>query len=492
MFRRLFMNNWKASRRSPVFGNSLWQKILVAFLAIYFLLNFLVLGFFTTEILEEVFPGASPFVKFNGLLIYYFLLDVMVRFLLQEYPVLSIQPYLTFPIPKNSLVHFVLQRSIPTFFNLLPLVIVVPFFFRVVLPDFGALAAVAWLITVVCFILLANFVGFYLKKTFNRKPVLSLLLLALLGAVYYLDTAGYLGLSTAFEGMMNGLMKQTYLAIIPLLLLVAAYQFVFNYLKKQLYLDSVSTERRTEEAGIYDFGFLSRFGQIGEMMQLEAKMLWRSKRSRTFVYMSALFLLYPLIFIGNPIMDSIGGKLALSIFVTGIFSFNYAQLLLSWHSMHFDFIITRNIMSKDLFHSKYVLLAGVTFGCYILTIPYVFLSKWFFYTLTVSMLFNIGWSIFMYMYVANYNSQKIDPGQGGAFNFEGFGAAHYVIIIPIIALPILIYYFPFGYLGRPFWGLAMVGIVGLLGILFREPILKLLVRHFEKRKHQIAADFRKQ
>ena len=98
----------------------------------------------------------------------------------------------------------------------------------------------------------------------------------------------------------------------------------------------------------------------------------------------------------------------------------------------------------------------------------------------------------MYMYIANYNSKKIDPGKGGGFNFEGFGAAHYVIIFPIIGIPILLYYFPFGYMGKPFLGLLTVGIVGLLGILFREKILKLLVKHFERRKHFIAADFRKQ
>ena len=191
-------------------------------------------------------------------------------------------------------------------------------------------------------------------------------------------------------------------------------------------------------------------------------------------------------------MDSIGGKLGISIFVTGIFAFNYAQLLLSWHSVHFDYILTRNITGKELIKSKFTLLAVVTFISFVLTIPYLFLNKWFFFTLLVAMLFNIGWSMYFYIYIASYNSKKIDPAKGGAFNMEGFGAAHYLIMIPILAIPILLYYFPFGMMGKPYLGLLVVGLFSSLGILFREKILDWLVAKYEERKHFIASDFRKQ
>lgn len=492
MFRQLFINNWKQKKRSPFLGNSTGQKIVIGFLAVYFFLNFLALGFIADKVLLEAYPDASPFVKFNGFLIYYFLMDIFVRFFMQEFPVLSIQPYLTMPVKKNTLIHFILVRSIPTFFNLMPFLVIVPFFFKVVMPEVGTLGALAWFVVTTSLVLLANFIGFYLKKTFDVKPLLAVLALAALGGLYYLDSAGYLPLSGSFETFMSVVATQPYLALIPVAVLAGMYWFVFGFFKKRVYLDTVSLERKTQEVGTYDFGFLNRFGKMGDMMQLEAKMLWRSKRSRTYAYLSLFFLLYPLIFLGNPMMDSMGGKLGMSIFVTGIFAFNYAQLLLSWHSTHFDYILTRNITGKELIYSKFTLLAGTTVISFVLTIPYLFLNKWFFFTLLVAMLFNVGWSMFMYIYIAAYNSKKIDPGKGGAFNMEGFGAAHYVIMIPILAIPILLYYFPFGMMGKPYLGLLVVGLFGLLGILFREKILDFLVAHYEKRKHFIASDFRKQ
>jgi len=492
MFRKLFINNWKQKKRSPFLGNSTGQKIVIGFLAVYFFLNFLALGFIADKVLLEAFPDASPFVKFNGFLIYYFLMDIFVRFFMQEFPVLSIRPYLALPVKKNTLIHFILVRSIPTFFNLLPFLVIIPFFFIRVLPDVGVLGALAWLVVTICLVLLANFIGFYLKKTFDVKPLLAVVALAGLGCLYYLDSAGYLGLSAGFETFMNNVATQPLLALIPVALLLGMYAFIFGFFKKRVYIDTVSLERKTQEAGTYDFGFLNRFGKMGDMMQLEAKMLWRSKRSRTYAYLSVFFLLYPLFFLGEPMMESMGGKLGMSIFVTGIFAFNYAQLLLSWHSMHFDYILTRNITGRELINSKFTLLAGTTFISFVLTIPYLFLNKWFFFTLLVAMLFNVGWSMFMYIYIATYNSKKIDTSKGGVFNMEGFGAAHYVIMIPILAIPILLYYFPFGLMDRPYLGLLMVGIFGLLGILFREKILDWLLAHYEKRKHDIAADFRKQ
>ena len=105
------------------------------------------------------------------------------------------------------------------------------------------------------------------------------------------------------------------------------------------------------------------------------------------------------------------------------------------------------------------------------------------------MLFNIGASLFFYMYIANYNSKKIDTEKGGVFNFEGFGAAHYLIMIPIMFLPMLISLI-FWLWDLTYWGLLTVGLIGLVGILFHEKILDWLVSEFKKKKYSIAEAFR--
>jgi len=315
--------------------------------------------------------------------------------------------------------------------------------------------------------------------------------MGVVASIYYLDTNGYLPLSEGMEQFMVALMRLQILAMIPVILLLVGYLLTYRFFKERLYLDKVSAAQGEVATGDYDFGLFNRFGKVGELMRLEMKMIWRNKRSRNFLYISALFLLYPLIFISNEEIFGTTMILLLSILITGMFAFNYAQLLLSWHSTHFDYILTRNISGLVFFKAKFYLLALSICIVFVITLPYGFLHPDFFYAITAAMLFNIGGSIFFYMYLANYNSKKIDPSKGSTFNFEGFGAAHYLAMIPIMIFPLLIFW-PFSYFGCPYWGLFCVGLIGLIGILFREKILAWLVMHFKKRKHHIAADFRKQ
>ncbi len=493
MFRHLLRNEWKETLRSPYLAKSIVQKALIGLFALYIAVNVAFLGIYMDRILEKTFPDSEPFVEFNKLLFYYFLFDLALRFFMQQFPVISIKPYLALPLKRNSLIHFLLTKSVPSFFNVLPLLVIVPFFVKSVLSNYPVFGSLVWLVAIICIILAIHFLSFYLKKNFDINPMLTIGLLAAVWGIYYLDSNGYAQLSAGLQQFLTALMAQPLLALVPAALLGGSYWLVFHFFRKKLYLDELSISSQEEViTGQYDFGLFDRFGKMGELMQLELKMIWRNKRSRTFLYMSLLFLFYPALLInGSEAMQSNGMKLMVSILVTGMFAFNYAQLLLSWHSTHFDFLLTRNIPGKTLFKTKYLMLVSTVLLSFVLTLPFCFLIDGFLYTNLAAMLFNMGISIFLYMYIANYNSKKIDPSKGGTFNFEGFGAAHYLVMLPIILLPLMIYGV-FWWAGLPLWGIFAVGLPGLIGVLLREKILDWLTSHFSQRKYAIAADFRKQ
>lgn len=112
---------WKQARRSPVFQKSLVVNIILGLLILYFASIFLTLGFYTDKILLKVFPDQSPVDTLNGFLLFYFLFDLLLRFMLQDLPVMAVQPYLHLPINRSKLIHFMLMRSVPSVFNLLML-----------------------------------------------------------------------------------------------------------------------------------------------------------------------------------------------------------------------------------------------------------------------------------------------------------------------------------------------------------------------------------
>ena len=183
-------------------------------------------------------------------------------------------------------------------------------------------------------------------------------------------------------------------------------------------------------------GVFSRFGKHGILMDLELRLIMRSKRARSFLIASAAFCFMPFLMGLNGREDLPLVFLAFAaFFMTGGFALNHGQLMLSWNSMHFDLLMSRGYTMKDIFTAKYYFLALVSGLTYILTLPYVLIFPEYPYVALALTLWNMSFSIYSYMILASVSSQRIDPNEGGMFNHSGFGVSHYLIMIPLMAVP---------------------------------------------------------
>ncbi|HKL02184.1 MAG TPA: DUF5687 family protein, partial [Cryomorphaceae bacterium] len=104
--------------------------------------------------------------------------------------------------------------------------------------------------------------------------------------------------------------------------------------------------------------------------------------------------------------------------------------------------------------------------------------------------YNASFSILIYMLLASFNSLRIDPNEGGAFSFSGFGAAHYLIGIPIVGIPIVLFYAG-KLLGGEMTGLLFIAAFGILGTLFHQKLIDACTALFAKNRYKISAAFRK-
>ena len=102
----------------------------------------------------------------------------------------------------------------------------------------------------------------------------------------------------------------------------------------------------------------------------------------------------------------------------------------------------------------------------------------------------MSWSIFAYMFLASYNSLRIDPNEKGAFNMKGFGAAHFLFPFAIMVPPGLFYFVGSIFVGK-IGGLATITLVGVIGLLIHQPVIRYCVNNFKKNRYKIGAAFRK-
>ena len=120
MFKMFLKLNWKEFNRGASISTKLVAKILKWFWIIYFAFISMGLALIASDLSE-------PFLYVNKQLIYFFIYLVVIRYFVQSLPVLNIKSFLLTPIKTKNIIRYVILKTFPTYFNLLPLFFLIPF-----------------------------------------------------------------------------------------------------------------------------------------------------------------------------------------------------------------------------------------------------------------------------------------------------------------------------------------------------------------------------
>jgi hypothetical protein len=175
---------------------------------------------------------------------------------------------------------------------------------------------------------------------------------------------------------------------------------------------------------------------------------------------------------------------------SGFFIMNYGQFSFSWQGSHFDFMLIQPTPLRGFVESKYWLLMSTTAVWFLCSIPFVYLGWHFLLINLAASLYNIGINTFVAMNLSMWGAKKIDLRHPGSLNLEGIGAAQWTMAIPLIATPYL-FYLPFSLMGYPILGFAAVGAAGLIGIVFRKPLIAITSKRLFDRRYIMSSNFRK-
>ncbi len=489
MFKIFLTHQWYSFWRGRNKAAGLVARIVMMIFVIYFLLVALGIGFFMKQFIQQFFPGQNVITIFNGAILYYFMVMFLARIQLQELPTISVQPYLTLNISRKTIVNFLNGKSLFTFFNLLPLFLFLPFIFSTISGTSGTLTAIAYAVTIISLMLFNHFLALYLKRKSANSIFFILIGVVIVLALAALDYFKIISISEVSDALFSSLATYPYLALVFTALMVVVYVANSRYLRSNLYVEELSKKESAKVAT--DYPFFNRFGKVGELAALELKLILRNKRSRTSIIMSFVFVLYGFLFYKPTLIEnnSFAQMMFAAIFMTGIFQIAYGQFMFAWQSSHFDGLMANKIDSTSFIKAKFLLFTIAATLVTMLTLFYGFMS-WKLVLMHVAVyLYNIGFGSVIVLYFANYNKKRLDLTKGGSFNWQGVGATQWILGLPLIALPFLIYA-PFGANDKPFWGLIAVALFGLITLAMRDIWVRLLTKLFIKQRYKIAEGFR--
>ena len=493
MIFELIRLQWLKSFRSTSFAKSAAVTGLLIFLAILLFSYVLMAGLLLANIIDKLAEGQDPIFVVNSWLIYFFLGEFMYRYFIQKLPVIELESLLHLPIGKRKIMNILLGRSFFSPLNIIALLLFLPFGISKVAEAHGMVGLIGWIGTIILFSWSLHWFMLWFKQKFEDSFIGLLVVFAVLilgGGLSYL---GWFNMGELLAPLFIFSMTSVIPVIGFLVLCILTYFIAYRYYLNNAYLEDLTEEEEIRFAN-QSVGFFSRFGEAGEIADLEWKLIIRHKKSRTFLMLSAFFLLYGLIFYRNPGFESEGISpmfIFVGIFITGIFMIQYGQLFLSWNSSSFDFFANQKNGLESLIKGKYLLLIAVSCLCFLFSVPYVYFGWKFLLLHFVTFLFNIGILIHVLIYIALWKPKPMDLNKGAMFNYEGVGAAQFLIIIPLLGIPYAIY-LPFHYLVNGYAGLAALGVTGVIGILFLKKLMAINVKRLMNQRYEVSSSFRQE
>ncbi|GAB1857965.1 DUF5687 family protein [Flavobacteriaceae bacterium MHTCC 0001] len=487
MIKRFLNLERKAFFRSANFGKSLGIKIFMGFMALYFALGFLGVGTWLYPALKEVYPKQDPLNIVNNYLFYWVLGDLVFRFFFQKLPVMSVKPLLTLPVKRSKVVNYVLGKSGVSFFNVLPLFILIPFMVSLLKRDYALGSVLIWVLAILLTTLLINFINFIIES-FSAETELSFLPVILFtGGLFALDYFNIVSFKSIIGSVFKAIYHTPYLIVALLILLIIAYAFNFKLLKKKLFLDS-GLKAEVKEVNTTNLEWTKSFGTIGPFMQLDLKLLWRNKRTKSSVWMLALGLLYGLIIYTNPKFQDIPAFfIFVGIFSTGAFLMNYGQFVPAWDSGYYKLLMSQNIKYEQYLKSKFTLMAFSVVLLFVLGIPYIYFGWKILFAHFAAAIYNIGVNTHVILWGGAFNRKRINLNEKAAFNYQGTGAVQWLIGIPLLLLP-MAFFAILNWLLSFEIACAVLIATGVIGIVFHQKIMRFItVKYLESKYEMIDA-----
>lgn len=481
-------HQWHSFWRARNANKSLVLQIVLGIFYLLIFIDIAGLGILLPYLVQESIPDKEPISLFCSYIIYYFLLGLLVRFQLQELPSISIQPYLAQNIKRSSMLRFLNVRSLVHVINILPLFIFIPFSVVIILPVYGAFATGCFLLSMFALVINNHFLNMYIK----RKSVSSsgwffsiIVIILLLKGFDYFKIFSF---EKTSANLFVGLLHHPGFCIIPVTLAIFVFLLSNRYLRSHLYIEELVSERKLKVSRNYSF--LDKYGDMGEMMALDLKLIFRNKRPKSLIILSGVFLLYGFLFYPRYLQTGNYTMLFLfALFITGLFISNYGQFLFAWQSSHFDGMMSYNINIKQYIKAKFYLFVTVSSLQFLIASFYGFMGWQIIPIQLAAFLYSIGINSFLTIYAATYNYKYLNLSKSASMNFQGVGAIQWLQMLIIAFGPVGVFFLLNKYAG--FWtAIISISAVGIIGLVLNKMIIHWLAGQFNIRKHKILEGFR--
>ena len=487
MYGKLIHLEFKNFFRNPQFGANLTMKILMFFGMAYFSALFVAAPFLLYFFVKQKMDS-DPLQIFCKYFIYYWALDLLIRYFLQQMPTQNIKPFLTLGITKKKLVKYTLIKVLINFFNWGNLLFLIPFAALLIFHgNYSVIHVLMFTLGIFSIFYFNNFLNILLNGK-NSVVVAVFGLMAIFGGLEYFKI---IELSQYSQQIFYSFYEYFGVFLIPVFLAIIGAYLAYQEIYNNFYLDK-GLELKVAEGKTENIAFLNKYGVMGTFINNDIRLLKRSKAAKSALIASIFFLFYGLLTFTKGYQNDFM-QLFTGIFVTGGFMLMFGQRVPSWDSSYYPLMMTQNVPYKEYLKGKWSIIIIGIFTSIILSSAYLFISWEFYLTVFAAGLYNLGVNSYITLLAGAFNKKPIDLNSksksfGGGGN--NFNMKIMLLMLPQMLLPMGVFA-----LMKYFFGIypavASLGILGIIGFLIRDKIFEYIVKVYKTEKYSTLEAFKK-
>lgn len=435
-----------AEKRHPMFERNRFGKFFMYFMVIFWTAYFIFIGIMLAFMFEGLFPNMEPYHIMNQGLIYLFLLDFLFRFVFQKTPAQEIKPYLLLPVKKNRLIDMFLLQSGLNPYNLFWLTLIIPFALITLTRFYGITGILCYSIGIWLLIIMNNYWYLLCRTLINEKTIFILLPLLFYGVIGTLEFTFGHPIGTFTMNLGESLIEGNLLSYTGILCAIFLLAFIDRRIQIHYIYNELSRNKDTKMKHVSEYKFLEHYGEIGEYLRLELKLLFRNKKSKTQFRMGCLAII---MFTGLLFTGAYSGVIGKSFVLT----YNFAVLgilmltqLMSFEGNYLDGLMSRKESIYSLLMAKYYFYSIMVIIPFLLMIPAIVMEKITLLAALSYAFFTIGFIYFMLFQMAVYNKKTMllnenitGKNSGGTF-FQGMVSTA-AFFLPMFINTLLAFFF---------------------------------------------------
>ena len=489
LFKLISKNKKIAEKRHPMFERNRFMKIfaygMIAFMACYLIFFAVVFANAFSDLSIE----ASDML--NQGIIFFLIIDFMVRFGMQETPAQEVKPYKLMPIPIDTIMHIFLIKRGWNLYNVFFMFFFVPFGFMTIatMPYFGVWGFIGYLLGI-WLLFVFNAYWYLFWRTLSNHHTIYVVIPLLIYAALILF--GMILNEWLFDGsmlFMRGFIEWNPLCSLAVIIAIVCMYWVNLWLQKKLIYAEIAKVEKIKKVKSSEMSFLNRYGVIGEYLKLEIKSISRNNVVRKlFVTGVIITLLFCAVTAFTPAYDGGFMRIFICIYCFAVYGIMTLTNVMGVEGNYIDGLMSRKESVLSLLKAKYY------FYCGMLLIPTLFMiapvstGKYTIFELLGCLFFTPG-CIFPFLFIlAIFNNTTMNLTQKIQQKTTN-SKAQFFVSLGAMLIPMVVMYVLVMLLGNV-WGGVVMMVLGLTGVALHHVWLRTIYKHFMIRRYENMSSFR--